>query len=270
MRREWRKCSAKRRVGCHRSGGIGKEELFRNVSEKLLSDIEGPYMTVDHDGDWFAVDEDTWRVEGIVLRTYETSEYLKVNCNIRLDGNNYIIFNGNQTIVSDDYAESDDVDTDSTNQFEPSEERPFLTVSSALISEDRDGIAALEKMYLKEKRKKWIESQFSSWDKKHIALSELIKDNLNDSKSFKHIETSWIDVCNEEMKEDVNQILAACGFSERVEIGDLFIMEEFTAKNAFNATIKNTAYGIVHELVKEICKNNNLSNFFCRHLKHML
>ena len=43
----------------------------------------------------------------------------------------------------------------------------------------------------------------------------------------------------------VNDILKQSGYSQRVEIGDLFVMTDFSAKNAFNATIKNTAFGIV-------------------------
>ena len=42
----------------------------------------------------------------------------------------------------------------------------------------------------------------------------------------------------------VNGILSDSGYSQRVEVGDLFIMTEFSAKNMFDATIKSVAYGI--------------------------
>lgn len=94
-------------------------------------------------------------------------------------------------------------------------------------------------------RNNWITSQFSVWDGSHTVLKELIKDNLNDESSFKHIETTYIDISSEDMKNNVNGILEDSGYSNRVDIGDLFLMTEFSAKNAFNATVKNTAFGIV-------------------------
>lgn len=105
--------------------------------------------------------------------------------------------------------------------------------------------AAEEEAAAKEERQSWLENQFSWWDGRHTELSELIKENLNDSGSFEHVNASYIDVSDEENQAVVNQTLAELGFSERVEVGDLFVIEEFTAKNAFNATIKNMAFGIV-------------------------
>lgn len=43
----------------------------------------------------------------------------------------------------------------------------------------------------------------------------------------------------------MNQILKEARINESVEVGDLFVIQEFTAKNAFNAKIKSTAYGVV-------------------------
>jgi hypothetical protein len=39
----------------------------------------------------------------------------------------------------------------------------------------------------------WIKNQFSAWDGSHIYLVELIKKNLNDDKSFRHVETTYVD-----------------------------------------------------------------------------
>jgi len=97
----------------------------------------------------------------------------------------------------------------------------------------------------KTERNEWINSQFSVWDGSHTVLKGLIKDNLNDEKSFKHIETTYIDIATEDKRDYVNDILENAGYSQRVEVGDLFIMTQFSAKNAFNATVKNTAFGIV-------------------------
>ena len=39
----------------------------------------------------------------------------------------------------------------------------------------------------------WIDAQFSPWDGKHTYLVDLVKENLNDDKSFKHVETTYAD-----------------------------------------------------------------------------
>lgn len=93
-------------------------------------------------------------------------------------------------------------------------------------------------------RNQWIRSQFSLWDGSHTALKELVIKQLNDEKSFRHSETTYRDISSEAARDEVNDVLASSGYSQRVEVGDLFIQMTFTAKNAFNATIKNTAYGI--------------------------
>lgn len=93
-------------------------------------------------------------------------------------------------------------------------------------------------------RNKWVREQFSAWDGSHRKLKELIVKNLNDEKSYKHIETTYIDVNNEDRINSVNKILSDAGYKQRVEIDDLFISTQFSAKNAFGGTVKNTAYGI--------------------------
>lgn len=216
------------------------------------SDIEDFFMTVDSDGTWSALDENTWHVDGIVLRIFGYNTYLKATCDIKLDGDNYVLSNVDKTIAAREYIHSDDPSKINSEHLEPTEYTPFLTVSNALIDAERDTAAAEEKITAaereeaaKEERQSWIESQFHWWDGRHTALSELIKDNLNDSDSFEHVNASYIDVSDEDNQTIVNQALAESGFSERVEIGDLFVIEEFTAKNAFNATIKSMAFGIV-------------------------
>jgi len=43
------------------------------------------------------------------------------------------------------------------------------------------------------KYKTWVDSQFSLWNGSHKALVDLIKENLNDKKSFEHEKTTYID-----------------------------------------------------------------------------
>ena len=104
----------------------------------------------------------------------------------------------------------------------------------------------------KTERNMWINDQFSAWDGSHTVLKSLIKRNLNDESSFKHIETTYIDINSAERKTQVNNMLKQAGYSNRVDIGDLFVMTQFSAKNAFNATVKNTAYGIVDQSANNV------------------
>lgn len=39
----------------------------------------------------------------------------------------------------------------------------------------------------------WIDAQFSAWDGSHRDLVKLVKENMNDPKSFEHVETRYID-----------------------------------------------------------------------------
>lgn len=69
----------------------------------------------------------------------------------------------------------------------------------------------------KEKHDKWIKDQFSAWDGSHKDLVKLVKDNMNDPKSFEHVKTKY-----------------------RVENKDLVVYMEYRGKNAFNTLIKGT------------------------------
>lgn len=117
----------------------------------------------------------------------------------------------------------------------------------AMVSIGADGKYEITSMSVNfnTERNIWLKNQFSAWDGSHNVLTELILDNLNDEKSYKHIETTYVDVSTSEKKQEVNNILKQAGYSQRVEIDDLFVMTQFSAKNAFNATVKNTAFGIV-------------------------
>lgn len=41
--------------------------------------------------------------------------------------------------------------------------------------------------------KEWVDAQFSPWDGSHTYLVDLVKENLNDDKSFKHVKTTYAD-----------------------------------------------------------------------------
>ena len=97
----------------------------------------------------------------------------------------------------------------------------------------------------KEEHDKWINDQFSVWDGSHRELTKLIKQNLNDEKSYDHIKTVYVEILNDAQIKEMNKLFKQVGSNARADIGDLWIETQFSAKNAFNATIKSKAYGFV-------------------------
>lgn len=89
----------------------------------------------------------------------------------------------------------------------------------------------------------WVDGQFG-WDGAHKTLEELIIDNLNDEDSYEHIETTYVEIADEAIKKEINEVLEADGYENRVEVNDLLIMTEFSADNIFGGTMKSIAVGI--------------------------
>lgn len=112
------------------------------------------------------------------------------------------------------------------------------------INSDGTTSTAMESPNYKTARNQWINSQFSGWNSSHKIMEELIVDNLNNENSYKHIETTYRDITTESTANEINKILADAGYSQRVSVGDLFVLCIFSAENAFGGTIKNTAFGI--------------------------
>lgn len=74
---------------------------------------------------------------------------------------------------------------------------------------------------------KWIESQFSEWDSSHRNLVKLVKESMNDPKSFEHVETKYLII---ERQDQIDKM-------GRGAIGDLFIYMKFRGANAFGGII---------------------------------
>ena len=110
--------------------------------------------------------------------------------------------------------------------------------------EDDEIQTSMESINYNSARNKWIREQFSAWDGSHREMTKLIKKSLNDEASYKHIETTYRDIKTQADADEVNKVLSSAGKNDTVQVGDLFIVTQFSAKNGFNATIKNTAYGI--------------------------
>jgi hypothetical protein len=80
--------------------------------------------------------------------------------------------------------------------------------------------AIQEKNRLIEARTATIEKQFSIWNGEHVKLTRIIKENMNNPKSYKHVKTGYFDM------------------------GDhIIINTTFRGENAFGGTVTNIAKG---------------------------
>jgi len=92
----------------------------------------------------------------------------------------------------------------------------------------------------------WFDQQFSKRDGRHIVMEHLVKTNLNDEKSFEHIGTTFIKGNQEDTEVLIGKLILELGLYRKVAELDSFIIMEFSGKNAFNATVKSTAYAILY------------------------
>ena len=184
------------------------------------------YLGVKSWGEWSAKDESTWHAEKLVYincfgNSFNASFY------VQYDGENYIV---SKVVTS--FGDLSDPSKSGIDEYSTD-----FIVTPNLVADDR-GQSRLDSY------DSWVNNQFSIWDGSHSDLVSLIKKNLNDEKSYKHIDTTYRIIYSEETKAEINDILKSANKSARVEIGDVFISIQFSAKNAFNATVKNTAFGI--------------------------
>ena len=209
----------------------------------------GVHAEVRKKGKWTQNGTDSWHIKKMRLQLVGTDDmYMNLTLDVSFNGENYVLSGVTETFGSSAHLDSGDTDFLSIEKMEPSERSPFLTVSPAMLGDDvtEETVATEEtpSYYDDQERTDWINSQFSPWTGAHKELEDLIKDSLNDERSYKHIETSYTDIIDETVCDQINDFLSNVGYSQRVETGDLFIMTEFSAKNMFNATIKNIAFGI--------------------------
>lgn len=211
------------------------------------SDISGAYLYPYEIGTWIVVNENTWRVEDMKCMISGFKTAINVSADVTFSGGNYTLSDVDKIIAGKEYIDSGDTDNFVTEHYDTPDEAPFLTVQPYLVSEGRDATAEQERnnrTMPTDVRTKWINSQFSWYSRRNEQFEKIIKRNLNDEKSFKESETTYIDIINEDTLQEINATLQSGGYSNRCKIGDLLIICKFTAKNAFNATIKSTAIGI--------------------------
>ena len=213
------------------------------------SDVNGFYLTMRSEGEWSDYEKNSWRVEGMILRIPGYNTYMSVWCNVTYVNNQFKITDLKKIISST--MEFDD--PNKTSVIKESDNEIYLTVPFSFVENGRENENSIEEStnsnkkeseFESEKYKEWVSVQFSVWDGSNSAFIKLIKKHLNDEKSFKHISTDFIMITTQEMKDYLNSALKETGYSYQVDLGDLFITTEFSAKNAYNATVKANAYGI--------------------------
>lgn len=199
------------------------EEKFENELSEYLSDNNGELSYIEWDAE-YGENEESIIIEFKAMNDEDVvSEHASFIVSLL---NKYNFVKSTDLIVSD-------ISGDVTAN---------LTIIT--INEDRELEVVFENAYYNTNYNKWLNSQFSLWDGAHTELEKLIVKNLNDEKSYDHIETTYRTLRTQEDVDELNEILSDAGYSARVEIDDVYILTQFSAKNAFNATIKNTAVGI--------------------------
>ena len=203
---------------------LTKEEKFESELTEYLSDAKGELISIDWEGDY----GDGEKYIIIDLKSKNDEEEVAVHVSKIILMLNEYKFNQKSDIVVKDI--SGDVSSN-------------LSIIS--LDEERNISVEFESPLYNTVYNQWVESQFSLWDGAHKVLEELIIDSLNDEKSYKHIETRYRVIKTEEDVTEINALFSESGYSQTVKINDLYVITEFSAKNAFNATIKNTAVGVV-------------------------
>jgi len=115
---------------------------------------------------------------------------------------------------------------------------------SAIVSGDGSWEISQESIDYNSERNLWIRGQFEEGSGAHPELERLIRSTLPDASSYKHRRTIYHDLKTEDFCAEINRILEKSGSPERVEVGDIYIQTNFTAKDASGKTVNRTAYGI--------------------------
>lgn len=226
---------------------IDIEELKNRSQEEMEEPVEEtPDIELSTDFEkaaWEIVKNNNGKLHSIESIISEDSEETTVVAVIFCENDENVV----NTILSELSEIIKNNDTNESGLFtfgdiEKDEDAPLL-VSAGIFDDGTITISTTGQDYNSE-RNRWIKNQFSAWSGAHRELEKLIIRNLNDEKSYEHIETTYRDVKDESVRDVINQALEDGGYSQRVEVGDLFIVTVFSAKNGFGGTIKNKAIGI--------------------------
>lgn len=205
------------------------------------------YLFSGDKSDWNIVNQDLkdYTRSKLSGKVFENNTWINFNIIIEFTDNtneNYIVklFEaGNEKFVNDEDS------TEIVKNFAKKENSE--TERRVKDSENNESVKKIiEENRIKILRKDWVEKQFSGWDGSNYKLNALIKEKLNDEASFKHINTRFIDIYDDEMLNKVKRSLIDLGYNvQGINKYDILVQTEFSAKNAFNATVKNYGIGLI-------------------------
>ena len=216
-------------------------------------DYSGEFkQIITKEGIWTKKDEKTWHVENLCLLMEAYNHATKVNCDITFEQDSYTLSNVEFITATSQYIDTEDPSkTSGWQSLNFEKNAAILSVSERMIDEKEtcsneinSTVAPSPTSSIPGGYNSWVDNQFSIWDGSHKELTKLIKKSLNDEKSYKHIKTTYYEIITESQVYMYNGVLEKYGYSDRLEMYDLLILVEFSAKNAFNATIKSSAIGI--------------------------
>ncbi|OPX92167.1 MAG: hypothetical protein A4E52_00108 [Pelotomaculum sp. PtaB.Bin013] len=98
------------------------------------ADVSGDFLKINSEGTWNAKNDNTWNVANLKLETiYKT--IITATLDVSFDGTNYIVSNITGTLGNPGASSENMVDI---SEIEAGKDKPYLTVSSELIKDDRD------------------------------------------------------------------------------------------------------------------------------------
>ena len=220
------------------------------------ADYDGQYkMIVTKDGSWTQSGDSSWSVENIIIEPKDFNYTIKLSGTIEFDGRNYIIPTAH--FIGATHYEADVTKEAEANKLpvqyvEASSKYPMFTIPYDYITgrggnnKQPDDIVALDKDFgYSAAYDNWLLMNFNFLNNSCSKFNKEIKKRLNDEKSFKHIETAYTAAVTQSEVERANGILKKAGISGNVKLNDVLIITKFSAKNGFNATIKQIAVGIL-------------------------
>lgn len=92
-----------------------------------------------------------------------------------------------------------------------------------------------EEIY-EEEYEEWLNGQFSAWDGAHHDLVKLVKNNMNDAKSFEHVETRYLRIQTQKHIDTVGN---------GAEIDDVYLYMKFRGANAFGGKVLTEVEALV-------------------------
>lgn len=238
-------------TNCYATDVFGADGEYDPSKFHSYSDLSGYYMSISDKGVWEAVSENSWKVTDIKFRNADQTLYFSATGTVTFDGTNYVV-SPVQFAYSNEGTESFWGSGDQTvEDLSASETTPYLTVPGGLIETNRNSAELSQKQEAVTSEKNaekeymdWIDSQFGWWDGENAELIRQVKARMGDSDSFKHEETTYVAIRDEETLASVNSILDKSQ-TPHANMKDLYVTMVFSGKNVYGGRVKNTAIGII-------------------------